>query len=239
MMLVGGKSGGIHGAHMGAGAKIRYAAAEAKRQTIPWVEYTDANGKAQTFVAAGAKDVDSLPKFDMQCVDCHNRPAHSFKLAARAVDEALASGTLPASLPFRRRMPWNCYLQAIQTKTPRRGTFRRSWTNSPNRNILRSPARTLLRLLPGATLAALYQQNVFPDLKVTWGTYPNNLGHTDAQGCFRCHHQGDMRRAARPSHRTAVSVIRWLRWTKLHRSTEDARIADRTSALQRSNSERK
>jgi hypothetical protein len=28
---------------------------------------------------------------------------------------------------------------------------------------------------------------VFPDLKVTWGTYPSNLGHTDAPGCFRCH----------------------------------------------------
>jgi hypothetical protein len=28
---------------------------------------------------------------------------------------------------------------------------------------------------------------VAPDLKVTWGTYPNNLGHTDFPGCFRCH----------------------------------------------------
>jgi hypothetical protein len=28
---------------------------------------------------------------------------------------------------------------------------------------------------------------VFPDLKVTWGTYPNNLGHMDFPGCFRCH----------------------------------------------------
>jgi hypothetical protein len=28
---------------------------------------------------------------------------------------------------------------------------------------------------------------VFPDLKVTWGTYVNNLGHTDSPGCFRCH----------------------------------------------------
>ena len=22
---------------------------------------------------------------------------------------------------------------------------------------------------------------------MTWGTYPNNLGHTDYPGCFRCH----------------------------------------------------
>ena len=29
----------------------------------------------------------------------------------------------------------------------------------------------------GRTLLAIYRRNVFPDLKVTWGTYPNNLGH--------------------------------------------------------------
>jgi len=38
-----------------------------------------------------------------------------------------------------------------------------------------------------AEIAAIYNRNVFPDLKVTWGTYPNNLGHTDFPGCFRCH----------------------------------------------------
>ena len=36
-------------------------------------------------------------------------------------------------------------------------------------------------------ILAIYNRNVFPDLGVTWGTYPNNLGHTDSPGCFRCH----------------------------------------------------
>ena len=36
-------------------------------------------------------------------------------------------------------------------------------------------------------ISAIYNRNVFPDLKVNWGTYPNNLGHTDFPGCFRCH----------------------------------------------------
>ena len=44
----------------------------------------------------------------------------------------------------------------------------------------------------GVALAAIYQRNVFPDLKVTWGTYPNNLGHTDAPGCFRCHDEAHL-----------------------------------------------
>jgi hypothetical protein len=36
-------------------------------------------------------------------------------------------------------------------------------------------------------LIAVYSGNVFPDLKVGWGTYVNNLGHMDYPGCFRCH----------------------------------------------------
>jgi len=34
---------------------------------------------------------------------------------------------------------------------------------------------------------AIYERNVFPQMKVVWGTYPVNIGHTDFPGCFRCH----------------------------------------------------
>jgi hypothetical protein len=33
----------------------------------------------------------------------------------------------------------------------------------------------------------IYLRNVFPDMKVTWGTYVNNIGHMNSAGCFRCH----------------------------------------------------
>ena len=39
MNVGGGRTGGIHGAHMGPGVQIRYTAADKKRQTISWVEY--------------------------------------------------------------------------------------------------------------------------------------------------------------------------------------------------------
>jgi hypothetical protein len=39
----------------------------------------------------------------------------------------------------------------------------------------------------GKAVLAIYNRNVFPELKVTWGTYPDNLGHEDFPGCFRCH----------------------------------------------------
>ena len=36
-------------------------------------------------------------------------------------------------------------------------------------------------------LVYIYDGNVFPAMGVNWGTYPNNLGHMDFPGCFRCH----------------------------------------------------
>ena len=39
----------------------------------------------------------------------------------------------------------------------------------------------------GQELATLYNENVFPYMKVTWGTHPNHIGHQDYPGCFRCH----------------------------------------------------
>lgn len=190
MMLVGGKSSGIHGAHMGPGVAIRYAAADAKRQTVPWVEYRDAGGKTQTFVAAGAKGVDAMPKFEMQCIDCHNRPAHSFQLPARAVDEALASGRLP-SLPFLKKNAVELlnasYADEDAAARDIPAKFEQFYKSKYPELCVKNGKEVTAA---GEALLAMYRQNVFPDLKVTWGTYPNNLGHTDAQGCFRCHDEG-------------------------------------------------
>jgi hypothetical protein len=33
----------------------------------------------------------------------------------------------------------------------------------------------------------IWQRNIFPEMKITWGTYVNNIGHNDYPGCFRCH----------------------------------------------------
>jgi hypothetical protein len=33
----------------------------------------------------------------------------------------------------------------------------------------------------------IYCNNFFPEMKVSWRAYPNNIGHTIFPGCFRCH----------------------------------------------------
>jgi hypothetical protein len=48
-------------------------------------------------------------------------------------------------------------------------------------------AKAALVKSAGQELVTLYNQNVFPYMKVTWGTHPNNIGHMSYPGCFRCH----------------------------------------------------
>lgn len=160
---------------MGPGVEIRYAAADAKRNSIPWIEYKGPGGKAGTYIDKTAKvaNMDALPRYTMQCVDCHNRPAHSFQLAANAVDGALESGQLPVSMPFLKKNAVDILTKSqSDAEIPTR--LAQAYGGKQNDAVAK-------------VLAAIYDQNVFPDLKVTWGTYPNNLGHTDAPGCFRCH----------------------------------------------------
>jgi hypothetical protein len=191
MMIGGGAYGGIHGSHMGPGTHIRYAASDAKRQVIPWVEYRNSgNGAVRSYLAADAKpgSIDALPHFDMQCADCHNRPAHAFELPEHALDRSLASGDLPVSLPFLKKnglallnATYSGEAEATRKISEGLAAFYRS--QFPDIAAKNSSEITAA----SKVIAKIYSENVFPDLKVTWGTYPNNLGHTDSPGCFRCH----------------------------------------------------
>ena len=48
-------------------------------------------------------------------------------------------------------------------------------------------AKAALVKIASDELVTLYSQNVFPYMKVTWGTHPNHIGHMSYPGCFRCH----------------------------------------------------
>jgi len=50
------------------------------------------------------------------------------------------------------------------------------------------------------TLKDIYDRTVFHEQEIDWTTYPNNLGHINSPGCFRCHdgkHLDDKQQAVR------------------------------------------
>ncbi|HWC15758.1 MAG TPA: hypothetical protein VG498_02035, partial [Terriglobales bacterium] len=106
MLTGGGNLEGIHGKHLSPGVEIHYAASDVNRRTIPWVEYRNRNtGAVRTFLADGStsQSIRTLSRYEMQCVDCHNRPTHTFELPETAVDEAMGLGRTSPTLPFLKK----------------------------------------------------------------------------------------------------------------------------------------
>jgi len=191
-MIVGGSSmEGIHHAHFAGGYEIRFAASDATRQTIPWVERRDlSSGETKTYLAAGTKaeQVAGLPRHTMQCVDCHNRPTHNFRLADPALNRALALGTVPATLPFIKQQG----LAALQAEYATRAEALQKIPAAIEAYYSKSYPQVYAQQKAdvqkaGQAIFEVYDRNAFPDRGVTWGTYPDNIGHDGPPGCFRCH----------------------------------------------------
>ena len=193
LMHIGGghERRGIHGAHLDPGVTIEYAHADPGRQNIPWVRYSNSvTGRTTVYLAADVtpEAVRNLPRRVMDCMDCHNRPTHAFESPEAAVDRAMAQGLIPASLPGIKKLG----VELLKKEYPSREAAAAAIPQALVQHYRRQDANFYARqrdeiLRAGRVLAEIHNRNVFPEMKVTWGTYPNNIGHMDFPGCFRCH----------------------------------------------------
>jgi hypothetical protein len=181
---------GIHW-HMNIANEIEYVATDDKRQVIPYVRLKMASGEIREFTVNGVTP-EQLAKGErrrMDCMDCHNRPSHRIESTPeRAVNELIARGDLPKTLPFIHRES----VKALKAGYPSQdaamvgisrslGDFYRLSSSGPS-DRRASQVEKAVRAVQG-----LYRRNVFPEMRVGFGTYVNNLGHIDFPGCFRCH----------------------------------------------------
>jgi len=183
---------GIHGRHLETASRIHYISTDPERTIIPVVEYVNDSGKTITFVSTDIKTTpEQLAKGErreMDCVDCHNRPTHSFDLPEGGVDKQMASGRISPELPFMKKEA----VELLKATYPDRDTARLNIVRGLDDFYRTSypqvyATRRALIQQSAEELAAIYLRNVFPEMRVTWGTHPNNIGHMDSPGCFRCH----------------------------------------------------
>jgi nitrate/TMAO reductase-like tetraheme cytochrome c subunit len=180
-----GRRSGIHGAHLG---QIEYIATDDTNHTIPWVAKVGDGGSTIEYVSSDMKVPARGEKRKMDCIDCHNRAAHSFDTPEKALNKAMQQGRVEPSLPFVHKEGL-ALVKAEYTSQAEADSkiisglqdfYRRQhpdvW-NQKQSQIEQS----------AKALSTIYDRNVFPFMKVTWGTHPNNIGHNDYPGCFRCH----------------------------------------------------
>ena len=190
LMHIGGGSGkGIHGVHVGPGITIRYASDES-RQNIPWVSYESGSAAPVTYAAAGFKPetLNTLTTRVMDCVDCHNRPAHTFQLPERAVDDSMSRNFISPMLPEAKKQSVALLKASYPSREEAQTQLPAAFENFYKQKYGDVYAQHQADVQhSGQAVLDIYNRNVFPAMKIAWGTYPNNLGHMDFPGCFRCH----------------------------------------------------
>jgi nitrate/TMAO reductase-like tetraheme cytochrome c subunit len=191
-MNVGGAGiGGIHGAHHGAGVEIDFVATDPERQRIPLVEYRDRkSGVARVYVQKGVDPatLKDAPRITMQCIDCHNRAAHTFQLPDEAIDRAIMHGRISASLPFLKKTGLDILRKEYPSSAAAAAEIPAALVAYYEKEHPEAAAARAAEVREAASvLAALYARNVFPEHRVAWGTYPDNGSHERFPGCFRCH----------------------------------------------------
>jgi hypothetical protein len=124
-------------------------------------------------------DIASFNIRTVDCMDCHNRPAHMYKSPNKAVDLAMSLGRIDRALPWIKT-------NAVYALT-------RNYTNEIQARqgiatILDDRYRGDARIQPVIeAVQRIYLDNFFPEMKASWDKYPDNIGHMIWPGCFRCH----------------------------------------------------
>ncbi len=186
-----GKASGIHW-HMNLANEITYISTDEHRQNIPWVRMKDASGNVTEYAVKDftmpPDQVEQSAKRRMDCIDCHNRPAHRYLPPDKAVDDSLTANKLDATLPFIKMKAievltkqYNSTDEAVQNIS----AVLNDYYQTNYADIYSTKKDSVSNSI--AEVQRIYQANFFPEMKTDWTSHNDNIGHFKVQGCFRCH----------------------------------------------------
>jgi nitrate/TMAO reductase-like tetraheme cytochrome c subunit len=188
----GSKREGLgQGIHWHIENEVRYLATDMLEQDIPYVRVTDDEGNITEYydIASGLtpEDVAGNTLGTMDCINCHNRITHSIPDPESSVDTAISKELISVDLPFVREQAVALLAGDYENQEEAFEAFE-SLNDYYAQNypaIHEEKQKDIQQAI--VTLEDAYVQSVFPEQLLDWSTHPDNLGHKNDPGCFRCH----------------------------------------------------
>jgi hypothetical protein len=183
---------GIHW-HMNIANRVEYIARDATRQDIPWVRITDTRtGESREYASTDSplteEERAGAEVRVMDCMDCHNRPSHIYRSPKYSMNAAMEAGRIDATLPAVKRLG----IEVLSAQYPSTADAMRaieqaltSFYREQHPEVERDRGPAVARAV--SEIQQIYRTNQFPEMKVRWDTYADNIGHLVFPGCYRCH----------------------------------------------------
>jgi NapC/NirT cytochrome c family, N-terminal region/Planctomycete cytochrome C len=180
-----------HGIHWHIINKVEYYTTDDLSQTIPFVRVYNDDGTTTDYVDTESNidpaKIDPSQLKTVDCITCHNRVTHDFAFPSDSVDSAMSRGLISPKIPEIR----NKAVEALTVSYASQEVAMSGIAGLENyytqyyKDFYANNAALIKSAI--TELQAIYNQTVFIDQEVDWTTHPDNLGHINSAGCFRCH----------------------------------------------------
>ncbi len=172
--------------------KVQFVSTDKLDQSIPYVRITNEDGSINEYVDIESKfDTASINPSSlktMDCITCHNRISHTVAQPADAIESSLSRGVISSDIPYIRDLG----VQALSGEYPNQeqalagiAQALDAYYKTSYPEFYATDADKIQAAI--AEIQRIYAVSVFEDQEVDWNTHPDNVGHTDFPGCFRCH----------------------------------------------------
>ena len=173
--------------------EVRFVSPDPQRRDIPWVEVVKPDGTKVVYTDAETKltaqQIAALPARPMACYDCHNAVGHPFPNPAVTVDEAIRTGKIDRSMPDTKARA----VALIDQLTSITGD-EKTRAQKVDEAIAQATAKaaTAAEFKPAeqkfnTVMREILMAASFHEKDFSWKSFPNHTGHSDSNGCFRCH----------------------------------------------------
>lgn len=181
------------GVHWHIGQEVTYVPRDKSRQDIPYVAVKGKDGTVREYMTTEKPlTKDEIAKGEkrlMDCIDCHNRPTHIYKSPGEAIDANLHAGNIDKTLPYFKKIAVALLTETkYKTTEEAKAAIAKGINEYYAKNYPAVAQQKADQIQKAVTeVQNVYSQNFFPRMNVAWNTYPNNIGHFNFPGCFRCH----------------------------------------------------
>ena len=171
--------------------RILYYPTDRTEQNIPYVRVYNEDGSVDEYIdlesSVKPADIDEKDLKEIDCITCHNRITHLVNMPGVSVDIALDRKIIDPTIPEIRLKAVEAltadYItqdQAINGIAGLEDYYRVVYPDYyvGNRQTILSAIKAL---------QDIFSQSVFIEQKSNWYSHPDNIGHQNFPGCFRCH----------------------------------------------------
>jgi nitrate/TMAO reductase-like tetraheme cytochrome c subunit len=173
--------------------EVWFYAEDPLKQNIPYIREIGPDGQMIEYFDAEAElpsDFGQQVEAElhrMDCIDCHTRVSHLFRSPSDAMDNALARLQIDPDIPAIKEQGVSLLSQEYATSEDGLANIETlgAWYQENYPDFYANNQESVTGAVEA--IKDIFSMTVFPNMNVGWETHPNNIGHKEFPGCFRCH----------------------------------------------------